>query len=117
MSDKYPKSEGVLFINTDREKDSHPNWRGHIVVTKEQVMQIRRMVEAGQEPRLQVAAWNRKAQGTGAKYLFLSTEAYMKEPKRSSDGWDDDDDRPSRRSRPKPRPKADDEWEDDDIPF
>ena len=101
---KFPKSEGVLFKNNDKQKDSHPDLRGHIVVTEEQIRKLVEMVKAGKESRLQAAAWRRKSKA-GVPYMYLSTEAYMK-----------DESEPRRNDPPQGDGTPDDDWEDD-IPF
>lgn len=95
MTEKYPKSEGVLFKNNDKTMEKHPDMRGHIEVSKEQVKMLIEMAKAGQEPKLQIAGWKRKSKG-GMAYIFLSAEAYMKreEPKPAEDDFDLDEDVP-----------------------
>lgn len=99
--DEHPKGEGVAFINNDRTKDTHPHLRGHIDVTDDQIRRMIEMRKSGLEAKLQIGIWKRKSKA-GAKYLFIGTEAYMK----------------GEATRPPPEPEvADDDWEDDDIPF
>lgn len=74
---QYPKSKGALFINNDKQQENHPDFRGNIVVTKEQINMLVQMGKAGVEPKLQVAGWNRTAQGSGQYYLSMETEAYF----------------------------------------
>jgi uncharacterized protein (DUF736 family) len=95
MADKYPKSEGVIFPNDNKDSEKHPDWRGHIEVTSAQIKKLVEMGRNGVDVKLQVAAWERTSQ-SGKDYMYLSTEAYMK----SED-----------------KPKEKDEWNDDDIPF
>ena len=86
--DESLKSKGAIFVNEDC-TGKQPHLRGHIDVTKEQIDKLIEMAKAGGEVRLQVAAW-RKTAASGAKYMFLSTEAYMKEDA-GTDGWQDED--------------------------
>lgn len=113
---KYPKSNGALFTNNRREKDSHPHFRGNVVLTTEQLREISKAMKEGREPKLQLAGWKKVSQN-GTKYISLEAEAYFpdesqggqknpprRQAKPQQDAWDDDDE-----------PSAD-EW-DDDIPF
>jgi hypothetical protein len=76
---KPPKSDGALFVNNNKQKENHPDWRGHVMVTTDQINELIRMQQMGLEPQLQVGAWDRTAQQTGNRYMFLSTEVYIKE--------------------------------------
>jgi hypothetical protein len=92
MPEKYPQSEGAVFINDRKQNDKHPDWRGHIDITKAQINQLVKMGRAGQKVQLQLALWDRESQG-GKEYMYVKAEAYMKDE--DGDGWDDD--RPQRR--------------------
>lgn len=74
---KYPKSEGAVFSNK-KTTDKQPDFKGKLAVTKDQIKMLIEMGKNGQEPVLQVAAWNRKSQA-GQQYLYLAAEAYMKQ--------------------------------------
>lgn len=82
MSD-YPKSEGVLFSNNQKKTEKHPDFRGHIVVTGEQIKKLIEMHESGNEMRLQVAVWDRTAKASGNPYKYIATEAYIKQEKQA----------------------------------
>ena len=79
MSDKYPKSSGALFTNQDKKQENHPDFRGNIEVTGEQIKKLIEMGRAGLEPKLSVSGWWRVAATTGATYMSLQGEAYMKD--------------------------------------
>lgn len=74
----YPKSEGVFFINNDKQIEKHPDYRGNIVVSPDQIRMLIEMSKAGLEPKLQIAGWNRTSK-TDQYYMYISTEAYMKQ--------------------------------------
>ena len=73
-----PKSDGALFVNNDKKQDSHPDYRGHIKVTPEQINKLVQMGQMGLEPTLQLGAWERVARETGQRYIFVSSEVYIK---------------------------------------
>lgn len=77
--DKYPKGSGALFTNSDKTSENHPDFRGNIELTGDQIRKLIEMAKAGLEPKLQVAGWWRQAKQSGQTYMSLSTEAYMKD--------------------------------------
>jgi len=79
MSDTYPKGSGALFTNTDKQKENHPDFRGNIEVSAEQIRKLIEMSKAGLEVKLQVAGWWRQAKSSGTTYMSMVTEAYMKD--------------------------------------
>ncbi len=87
MSSQYPKSEGVMFTNAEKKAENHPDMRGHVDVTKEQITKLIEMGKAGIQPRLSIAGWNRQAKSTGQPYMHISAEAYMKEQQPDQQGW------------------------------
>jgi hypothetical protein len=142
----YPKGSGALFANDKRQTDKHPELKGVIEVTNEQIHKLIEMSKAGLEPKLQVAAWWRNAKQTGAQYLSMSTEAYMpdSEPNYSQDQYRGQAPAPQQGYQPPPQqgyrppqnggqppqqnrqpppqqgympPQQFDEFADDDLPF
>jgi hypothetical protein len=75
---QYPKSDGALFTNNERTKDTQPHYRGNVKVTTEQINKLIEMINAGLEPALQLSAWSRKS-AAGMDYISISAEAYMKD--------------------------------------
>jgi uncharacterized protein (DUF736 family) len=73
---KHPTTEGVLFPNDRKQKETHPDFRGHLDISKEMVNRIVEMAQAGLKPELKIAAWNRESRA-GAQYFYVSAEAYM----------------------------------------
>jgi len=86
----YPKSEGGLWPNR-KTRDTQPDWRGKIEVTREQIQELVKMGRAGKIPTLQVGAWKRMSRNN-QPYIFLSAEAFLPEeqqqPQQQS-GWGD----------------------------
>lgn len=125
MPDKYPTSEGAVFINDRKNKETHPDWRGHLDITKAQIDQLVRMGRSGQKVRLQIAAWDRES-GSGKEYMYLKAEAYMKDEDEGGDDWGNDN-QSQRRSHGRSAQRgtsahrrdepAQDDFADDDIPF
>ena len=75
---QHPKGSGALFVNNERTQENHPHYRGNIVLTTEQINRVIEMINAGIEPKIQLAAWARKS-AAGADYISIETEAYMKQ--------------------------------------
>lgn len=76
---QYPKSEGGLWLNQQKANEKHPDYRGGVDITREQMQILMDMGRAGIQPRLQLAAWSRVAQGSGQPYIYISGEAYFKQ--------------------------------------
>jgi len=79
MNNQHPKGSGALFANSDKKSQNHPDWRGNIEVTPEQMQRLYEMSQAGLTPKLQVAGWWRQPKSGGDTFLSMSTEAYMKQ--------------------------------------
>lgn len=76
---KFPKSSGALFPNHQKQKQNHPDFRGNIEITGDQIRYLIEMQRRGLEPKLQVSGWWRNAAKTGQQYISMEGEAYMKE--------------------------------------
>lgn len=120
------KGKGSLFVNEDAQ-GKQPHLRGFVEITKPQIDKLIEMTKAGVEVKLQIAAW-RKTAASGAKYMFLSTEAYLKdETEQSTDGWGEDEEgkentgwgtaAPPLTDVPDTVAATTDGFEDQDIPF
>lgn len=75
---QYPSSEGVIFPNDNKTQDNHPDYRGHVEITGDQIRQLIVMSKAGLKVQLQLAVWERQAK-SGVFYKFIKAEAYIKE--------------------------------------
>ena len=73
----YPKSKGGLWLNAQKAGESHPDLRGHIHISPEQIQVLIKLGQSGQEVKLQVAGWQRVSQA-GQAYIYLEGEAYIK---------------------------------------
>ena len=76
MNEAYPKSDGALFFNNEKQKETHPDWRGRMKLTPEQIKTLIAMSKQGLEMELQLGAWKRTSKA-GQDYIFLSSEAYV----------------------------------------
>jgi hypothetical protein len=82
-NDKFPKTEGGLYNNTYKKASNHPDWTGNIKISSAQIKNIIAMGKAGLEPKLKLAAWDRKSKEDGSQYFYLSAEAVFDESKHS----------------------------------
>jgi hypothetical protein len=96
--------QGALFENNRRQKESHPNMRGELTLTKPLLKELVEMAKAGKEIKLSLSAWNKNAK-SGMPYVSLAAQAYVEFKK--------DGDTPPQASKPAPQPEA----SDDDVPF
>ena len=112
---KYPKSKGGLWVNNRKTSENHPDMRGHINVSNEQIHMLIAMSKAGLEAKLQLGAWNRVSEA-GSEYVYIEGETYMKEaePQQQSQYVAPQVAAP-RRPQAAPAPVVDDF--EDDIPF
>ena len=76
MADAYAKSKGVLF-NNETSNTQAPNFKGNIVVTKEQVASLIDLLKKGEEAKLQIAGWHKTSQ-SGKDYISLQTDIKAK---------------------------------------
>jgi len=74
----FPKSKGGLWLNANKVGEKHPDLRGHLMVTSEQIQILIRLGQSGQDVKLQVAGWQRVSQ-EGVAYMYLEGEAYIRE--------------------------------------
>jgi len=91
--DKYPKSKGGVWKNKEKATDKHPDWKGHIEITGDQIRKLIEMAKARQEPRVQLSVWRSESEA-GVKWLSIAAEVYMKEAKVAAEpeaDFDDDD--------------------------
>jgi len=92
--------QGALFENNRRQKDSHPNMRGELTLTKPLLKELVEMAKAGKDIKLSLSAWNKRAK-SGTEYVSIAAQAFVEYKK--------DDNAPA------PAPKA--EVSDEDVPF
>tara|TARA_R100001244_G_scaffold98507_1_gene73558 strand:+ start:987 stop:1319 length:333 start_codon:yes stop_codon:yes gene_type:complete len=110
MSDRpaFPKSKGGLWENTNKINDKHPDVKGHIEISNDVLRMLLNQKKAGiGEIKLQIAGWDRTAQNSGNRYIWISAEASVPQEfweKVSSIAGDS-------APPPPPPPPKDDFWE------
>ena len=102
---KYHKTEGGLWPN-DEKSAIHPDMKGRVEVSKEQMKGLIAMHKEGKTPKIQLAAWHRKAKDTGQEYQYVTGEVF----------WDAEAQAAPPPPPPPPQP-VEIELEEDDIPF
>lgn len=83
---QYPKSNGGLWDNRHKNAPNHPDWKGHVVVTREQIRMLIAMIDNGMEAKLQLSAWKRQAQ-SGQRYISIEGETYMQGGQQPQQGY------------------------------
>ena len=68
---KYHKTEGGLWPNDEKSKPSHPDMKGRVEVSKEQMKGLIAMHKEGKTPKIQLASWHRKAKDTDRSISML----------------------------------------------
>lgn len=89
-------NSGSVFPNDKKEKPSHPDFRGDIVLSSDLVAELAKLVNSGKPAKFRIAGW-KKESSKGMKYLSLqASSADFKAsngkatPKQSSFNTDDD---------------------------
>ena len=99
----YHKTDGGLWPNKYKAKPTHPDMKGNVKISSEQMKGLIAQAKEGKEPKIQIASWNRKAKDTGQEYQYVTAEVF----------WDAE-----AQAAPPPPPKPQPiELEVDDIPF
>jgi hypothetical protein len=107
MSSK-DSGQGALFENDRRTKDSHPNFRGELTLTKPLLKELVDMAKEGKEIKISLSVWNKVAK-SGKAYMSIAAQAYVEYSKNEQQSRND------RPATPPPPPKGD--FSDDDVPF
>ena len=102
---KYHKTDGGLWPNKDKAKPTHPDMKGNVKISSEQMKGLIAQAKEGKEPKIQIASWNRKAKDTGQEYQYVTAEVFWDAEAQAA---------PPPPPPPKPEPI---EFEEDDIPF
>jgi hypothetical protein len=76
MPSNYPHSPGALHTNDRKTNDKHPDLRGSLDISPDQIRILIEMSKAGVQPKLQIGAWYRTSQA-GNPYISLDGEAYF----------------------------------------
>lgn len=87
------KSNGALFPNKFKQGQNHPDIKGELEITGEQVKLLIEMNKKGIKPVLQIAGWYREK--GELKYTSIEAQAYIKQdaqqpPPSSFPDYDDD---------------------------
>lgn len=106
MSSK-DSGQGALFENDRRSKDSHPNFRGELTLTKPLLKELVDMAKEGKEIKISLSVWNKVAK-SGKAYMSIAAQAFVEYNK---------NERSEQERTPPPAPPKKEEFGDDDVPF
>lgn len=108
MSSK-DSGQGALFENDRRSKDSHPNFRGELTLTKPLLKELVDMAKEGKEIKISLSVWNKVAK-SGKAYMSIAAQAFVEYSKNEQQSRND-------RPAPAPAPAPKEEFGNDDVPF
>jgi hypothetical protein len=78
------KTDGGLWINPRKtQSNNHPDFKGHIKVTKEQMQLLVQRGAAGMEVQLELGAW-KVVSKNGKAYISLSADVYLPKEERAA---------------------------------
>ena len=106
MSSK-DSGQGALFENDRRSKDSHPNFRGELTLTKPLLKELVDMAKENREIKISLSVWNKVAK-SGKAYMSIAAQAFVEYNK---------NERSEQERTPPPAPQKKEEFSDDDVPF
>jgi len=71
MAFEIRPNSGNIFTNRKKEKDTHPDVQGDMVMGADLVAELARLVNAGKPAKFRVAGW-KKTTKSGDKFISLS---------------------------------------------
>mgnify|MGYP003652197265 CR=1 FL=1 len=74
----YPKNTSGGLWSQDKTKDTQPDYKGRVEVTREQMAQLVQMGRNGEEPAIQLAAWM-KQDGSGKVWFSIGADVYVRD--------------------------------------
>lgn len=84
MSGSYPPG-GALFTNARKTKDTQPDYRGNLEISKDLLKVLIEQAKAGEKINMDIAGW-KKTSKTGTTFLSLKADKpYVKEEKSNMD--------------------------------
>jgi hypothetical protein len=80
MANDRPQSDGAIYINNYKDKDTKPDWTGKVELSKELLKELVTKVKEGGDAELRVALWDRTSKnGNEYKYARLDLPMAKKE--------------------------------------
>jgi len=86
-STKYPPG-GVLFPNSRKTSDKHPDFTGSLEVTDEVLRDLIAQAKAGKTPKMDLSAW--KKQGGKGPFISMTAKKAWVKQERGGGSFDDD---------------------------
>ena len=82
MSGSYPPG-GALFTNSRKTKDTQPDYRGNLEISKDLLKVMVEQAKAGEKINMDIAGW-KKTSKTGTTFLSLKADKPYKKEEASS---------------------------------
>tara|TARA_R110002020_G_scaffold37149_1_gene112222 strand:+ start:243 stop:563 length:321 start_codon:yes stop_codon:yes gene_type:complete len=73
---KYHKTEGGLWLNSEKTKPNHPDKTGNLEISREQLKGLIAMGKKGEKVKIKLASWDRKSKETGQHYQYVTGEVF-----------------------------------------
>ena len=90
MSDNNYPPGGVLFVNSRKASDKHPDFTGNLEISDEVLRDLIAQAKAGKTPKMDVSAWKR--QGAKGPFIGLQAKKAWVKPAATSTSYGFDDD-------------------------
>ena len=74
---EFPKTKGGLWSH-EKTSEKQPDVKGHVEITRDVLRMLVNQAKAGVgDIKIQIAGWDRTAQSSGQRYIYLTGEAYV----------------------------------------
>ena len=107
--DERVQSDGVIYPNNDKQKQTQPDKTGKIELSKDVLKQLVNKVKAHEPAVLRVALWDRVSKNH-TPYQYCRVDI----PREKKESFDDE---PPKKETPKEEPPKEEHDFDDIIPF
>ena len=74
---EFPKTKGGLWAH-EKTSEKQPDVKGHVEITRDVLRMLVNQAKANVgDIKIQMAGWDRTAQSSGQRYIYLTGEAYV----------------------------------------
>ena len=74
---EFPKTKGGMWQH-EKTSEKQPDLKGHVEITRDVLRMLVNQAKANVgDIKIQMAGWDRTAQSSGQRYIYLTAEAYV----------------------------------------